>query len=473
MLDKPQRAALLDEIAGIVGARYVLTEASDQAAYLTEMRNMFHGRALAVVRPGTTAEVAKLLALASRSRTPVVPQGGNTGLVGGQVPDASGDAIILSLTRLDKVREVDPLSNTMTVEAGLTLLKAQEAAAAADRLFPLSLASEGSCTIGGNLSTNAGGVAVLAYGNARDLVLGLEVALADGRVMNGLSKLRKDNTGYDLKNLFIGAEGTLGVITAAVLKLFPRPISQATAFCGLASAKAGLDLLSRMKDGAGSALTTFELIPRIGIDMALRHGQGTRDPLAAPHAWYVLLELSGQAGAPVESLAEELIGAAIEAGEVEDAAIAASIEQSKVLWRIRETIPDAQRAEGVSIKHDVSVPVASVPRFIEEADAAVKRFLPGARTLAFGHVGDGNVHYNVFQPQGTDGASFLTRWHEIGAVVYEVVGRLGGSISAEHGVGQMKRDLLPKVKDPVALDLMRALKRTLDPQGILNPGKVL
>jgi len=365
------------------------------------------------------------------------------------------------------------LSNTMTVEAGLTLLKAQEAAAAADRLFPLSLASEGSCTIGGNLSTNAGGVAVLAYGNARDLVLGLEVALADGRVMNGLSKLRKDNTGYDLKNLFIGSEGTLGVITAAVLKLFPRPISQATAFCGLTSAKAGLDLLSRMKDGAGSALTTFELIPRIGIDMALRHGQGTRDPLAAPYAWYVLLELSGQAGAPVESLAEELIGAAIEAGEVEDAAIAASIEQSKLLWRIRETIPDAQRAEGVSIKHDVSVPVASVPRFIEEADAAVKRFLPGVRTLAFGHVGDGNVHYNVFQPQGTDGASFLTRWHEIGAVVYEVVGRLGGSISAEHGVGQMKRDLLPKVKDPVALDLMRALKRTLDPQGILNPGKVL
>jgi FAD/FMN-containing dehydrogenase len=473
MLDKPARAALLDEVAAITGARYVLTEAADQAAYLTEMRNLFHGRALAVVRPGTTEEVAKLLALASRTRTPVVPQGGNTGLVGGQVPDASGDAILLSLTRLDRVREVDALSNTMTVEAGITLLKAQEAAEAVDRLFPLSLASEGSCTIGGNLSTNAGGVAVLAYGNARDLVLGLEVALADGRVMNGLSKLRKDNTGYDLKNLFIGAEGTLGIITAAVLKLFPRPSSRLTAFCGLTTAKAGLELLARMKAGAGSALTTFELIPRIGIEMALRHGSGTRDPLASPHAWYVLLELSAQAGAPVEGLAEELIGAAMEAGEVEDAALAASIEQGKAFWRIRETIPEGQRAEGESIKHDISVPVASVPRFLEEADAAVGKLVPGVRTLGFGHVGDGNVHYNVFQPSGADGARFLARRNEIAAAVYGVVSRLGGSISAEHGVGQLKRDLLPGVKDPVALDLMRALKRTLDPQGILNPGKVL
>ena len=289
----------------------------------------------------------------------------------------------------------------MTVEAGLTLLKAQEAAAAADRLFPLSLASEGSCTIGGNLSTNAGGVAVLAYGNARDLVLGLEVALADGRVMNGLSKLRKDNTGYDLKNLFIGAEGTLGIITAAVLKLFPRPTSQATAFCGLASAKAGLDLLSRMKDGAGSALTTFELIPRFGIDMALRARAGDARSARCPRTpGMCFSNCRGMAGAPVESLAEELIGAAIEAGEVEDAAIAASIEQRKAFWRIRETIPDAQRGEGVSIKHDISVPVASVPRFLEEADAAVAKLIPGVRTLGFGHVGDGNVHYNVFQPPG-------------------------------------------------------------------------
>ena len=473
MLDKPERAALLSAIAAIVGARHVLTESADQEGYLSELRKLYTGRALAVVRPGTTAEVAALLALASRHKAPVVPQGGNTGLVGGQIPDESGNAIVLSLTRLDKVREVDPQSNTMTVEAGLTLLKAQEAAEAADRMFPLSLASEGSCTIGGNLSTNAGGVAVLAYGNARDLVLGLEVVLADGRVMNGLSKLRKDNTGYDLKNLFVGSEGTLGVITAAVLKLLPRPTSKATAFCGLASAEAGLALLSRVKAGAGSALTTFELIPRIGIEMPLRHIPGTRDPLAEPHAWYVHVELSGEAGRSVDGLAEDLIGAAMEAGEVEDAALATSIEQAKAFWKIRESIPDAQRSEGVSIKHDISVPVASVPRFLSEADAAAAKLIPGVRILGFGHVGDGNVHYNVFQPIGSDGAAFLARWNEVSEAVFEVVLRLGGSISAEHGVGQMKRDYLPKIKDPVALEIMRGIKGLLDPQGILNPGKVL
>ena len=473
MLDKPERAALLSAIAAIVGARHVLTESADQEGYLSELRKLYTGRALAVVRPGTTAEVAALLALASRHKAPIVPQGGNTGLVGGQIPDESGNAIILSLTRLDKVREVDPQSNTMTVEAGLTLLKAQEAAEAADRMFPLSLASEGSCTIGGDLSTNAGGVAVLAYGNARDLVLGLEVVLADGRVMNGLSKLRKDNTGYDLKNLFVGSEGTLGVITAAVLKLLPRPTSKATAFCGLASAEAGLALLSRVKAGAGSALTTFELIPRIGIEMPLRHIPGTRDPLAEPHAWYVLVELSGEAGRSVDGLAEDLIGAAMEAGEVEDAALATSIEQAKAFWKIRESIPDAQRSEGVSIKHDISVPVASVPRFLSEADAAAAKLIPGVRILGFGHVGDGNVHYNVFQPIGSDGAAFLARWNEVSEAVFEVVLRLGGSISAEHGVGQMKRDYLPKIKDPVALEIMRGIKGLLDPQGILNPGKVL
>ncbi len=473
MLDRSARAALLDEIAVIVGEHHVITSETDQAAYLSELRNLFHGRALAVVRPGKTEEVAALLALAARTGTPVVPQGGNTGLVGGQIPDSSGDAIVLSLTRLDRVREVDPLTDTMTVEAGLTLLKAQEAAEAVGRLFPLSLASEGSCTIGGNLSTNAGGVTVLAYGNARDLVLGLEVVLADGRVMNGLSKLRKDNTGYDLKNLFIGAEGTLGVITAAVLKLYPRPASRLTAFCGLATPKAALALLSRMKAGAGPALTSFELIPRFGIDIPLRHMRGLRDPLADPHPWYVLLELSLLAGVKGEGLAEELIGAAIEAGEVTDAALAMTLEQAKALWRIRETLPDAQRAEGASIKHDISVPVAHIPRFLAEADAVVTRLVPGARILGFGHVGDGNLHYNLFPPAGADETAFLERWHEIGNAVYEVVGRHGGSISAEHGVGQLKRDLLPGVKDPVALDLMRAIKRALDPKSVLNPGKVL
>jgi FAD/FMN-containing dehydrogenase len=473
MLDKSARRAFLDQIAKIVGERYVLTEEADQTAYVTELRDLFHGRALAVVRPGNTAEVAELLALASRTGTPVVPQGGNTGLVGGQVPDATGDAILLSLTRLDRVREVDPLTDTMTVEAGLTLLKAQEAADAADRLFPLSLASEGSCTIGGNLATNAGGVTVLAYGNARDLVLGLEVVLADGRVMNGLSKLRKDNTGYDLKNLFIGAEGTLGVITAAVLKLYPRPSSRITAFCGLASPEAALALLARMKAGAGAALTSFELMPRFGLDIPLQLMHGVRDPLAAPHSWYVLLELSLLAGVKGEGLAEELIGAAIEAGEVEDAALAISLEQAKAFWRIRETLPDAQRAYGASIKHDISVPVAQIPAFLREADAAVTKLLPGVRILGFGHVGDGNLHYNIFPPPGADEAAFLARWHEIGDVVYEVVNRHGGSISAEHGVGQLKRDLLPKVKDAVALELMRTLKHALDPKGILNPGKVI
>src|SRR5580700_7681529 len=325
-------APVLARFAALVGDRYAITEARAQEPYLIEMRGLYHGRTPMVLRPGTVAEVAAILRLANETRTPIVPQGGNTGLVGGQIPHAG--ELVLSLTRLDRIREIDPTSNAMTCEAGVVLVKAQEAAAAANRLFPLSLAAEGSATIGGNLATNAGGTAVLAYGNARDLVLGLEVALADGRVWNGLSKLRKDNTGYDLKNLFIGAEGTLGVITAAVLKLFPRPTSQATAFCGLASAKAGLALLSRMKEGAGSALTTFELIPRFGIDLALKHGPATRDPLASAHAWYVLLELSGHAGAAVESLAEVLIGAAMEAGEVEDAALAASLEQRNALWRI-------------------------------------------------------------------------------------------------------------------------------------------
>jgi FAD/FMN-containing dehydrogenase len=472
MLDKSRRAALLDEIAAIVGKRHVITSEADQVAYLTELRNLFHGRALAVVRPGNTGEVAALLALASRHGTPVVPQGGNTGLVGGQVPDASGDAILLSLTRLDRVREIDPVTDTMTVEAGLTLLKVQEAAESVDRVFPLSLASEGSCTIGGNLSTNAGGVNVLAYGNARDLVLGVEVALADGRVMNGLSKLRKDNTGYDLKNLFIGAEGTLGVITAAVLKLYPRPASRVTVFCGLPAPEAALAFLSRMKAGACGALTSFELMPRSGVEMSLRH-MGLRDPLAAPHAWYVLLELSLLAGGAAEGLGEELIGAAMDAGEVEDAALAMSLDQAKAFWKIREALPDAQRLEGASIKHDVSVPVARVARFLHEADAAVTKFIPGVRVLGFGHVGDGNVHYNIFPPLGADEGAFLARWHEIGDVVYEVVNRHGGSVSAEHGVGQLKRDLIARLKDPVTLDLMRALKRSFDPKGVLNPGKVI
>jgi D-lactate dehydrogenase (cytochrome) len=463
-------AGLLDRFAAIVGSKYLITDPMAQEPYLVELRGLFHGHTPAVLRPGTIAEVAAILKLANETRTAVVPQGGNTGLVGGQIPGAG--ELVLSLTRLDRIREVDATSNTMTCEAGVVLAKAQDAAAAAGRLFPLSLAAEGSCTIGGNLSTNAGGTAVLAYGNARDLVLGLEVVLADGRVWNGLSKLKKDNTGYDLKNLFVGAEGTLGVITAAVLKLFPRPRAVETAYVGLASPADALALFNLAGERAGGTVTSFELMSRMSVEFALLHGPGCRDPLGMPHPWYVLIELSSQA-AGLRSALEDLLGAAAEQGRVSDATIAASLDQRKAFWHLRDTLSDVQRFEGGSIKHDVSVPIAAVPEFIAQASAAVEALIPGCRPAAFGHLGDGNVHFNVSQPIGGDAAQYLARWDEMGAVVNRIVTKLHGSISAEHGIGQLKRDLLPEVKDPVALDLMRALKRTLDPNGILNPGKVL
>jgi FAD/FMN-containing dehydrogenase len=463
-------ASLLDRFAAIVGSKYLITEPAAQELYLVEPRGLYHGRTPAVLRPGTVGEVAAILKLADETRTSVVPQGGNTGLVAGQIPYAN--ELVLSLNRLDRIREVDATSNTMTCEAGVVLAKAQEAAAAVERLFPLSLAAEGSCTIGGNLSTNAGGTAVLAYGNARDLVLGLEVVLADGRVWNGLSKLKKDNTGYDLKNLFIGAEGTLGVITAAALKLYPRPRTVETAFVGLASPGDALALFNLAGERAGGTVTSFELMSRTSVEFALRHGPGCRDPLGTPHPWYVLIELSSQA-AGLRGTLEDLLAAAIERGSLTDATIAASLDQRKAFWHVRDMLSDVQRFEGGSIKHDVSVPVAAVPDFIAQASVAVEALIPGCRPAAFGHLGDGNVHFNVSQPLGADAAAYLARWDEMGAVVNRVVMKLHGSISAEHGIGQLKRDLLPDVKDPVALDLMRALKRTLDPNGILNPGKVL
>ena len=463
-------ASLLDRFAAIVGNKYLITDPAEQEPYLIEPRGLYHGQTPAVLRPGTVTEVAAILKLANETRTPVVPQGGNTGLVAGQIPHA-GD-LVLSLNRLDRIREVDATSNTMTCDAGVILAKAQEAAAAAERLFPLSLAAEGSCTIGGNLATNAGGTAVLAYGNARDLVLGLEVVLADGRVWNGLSKLKKDNTGYDLKNLFIGAEGTLGVITAAVLKLYPRPRAVETAFVGLASPADALALFSLAGERAGGTVTSFELMSRTSVAFALRHGPGCRDPLGAPHPWYVLIELSSQA-AGLRGALEDLLTAAVEQGRVADATIAASLDQRKAFWHVRDMLSDVQRFEGGSIKHDVSVPVASVPDFIAQASAAVEALIPGCRPAAFGHLGDGNVHFNVSQPIGADAAAYLARWDDMGAVVNRIVTQLHGSISAEHGIGQLKRDLLPTVKGTVALDLMRALKRTLDPNGILNPVKVL
>ncbi len=462
---------LLSRFAAIVGGKYAVTDPDTQEPYLVEQRDLYHGRTPMVLRPGSVAEVAAILKLADETRTAVVPQGGNTGLVGGQIPHHG--EILLSLTRLDRIRDVDAISNTITCEAGVTLGRAREAAAGADRLYPLLLPSEGSCTIGGNLSTNAGGTTALAYGVARSQVLGLEVVLADGRVLNNLNKLKKDNTGYDLKNLFIGAEGTLGIITAAVLRLLPRPRSVETAFVGVPSPQAALDLLGIAQDRTAGGVTSVELMARIGIDAVLKHDSVSRDPLSSVHPWYVLIELSSQAKDGLRESLEEILAEGLERGVITDATIAGSLDQAKAFWRIREMFGEVQRREGGSIKHDVSVPVAAVPAFIAEADAAVVKLIPGARPLPFGHMGDGNIHYNVSQPLGADKDAFLARWHDVNDVVHGIVIRYGGSISAEHGIGILKRDLLPAVKDPVALELMRTLKRTLDPNGILNPGKVL
>ena len=466
-------SAILDEMAGVIGARNIVAEADAMVPYLKEWRDLFRGRAQAVVRPASTAEVSALVRLAAQDGATLVPQGGNTGLVGGQIPIAEGREIILSLQRLDRVRAVDADSDTMTLEAGVTLLRAQEAAEGAGRLFPLSLASEGSCTVGGNLSTNAGGTAVIAYGNARELCMGLEVVLADGRIWNGLRQLRKDNTGYDLKNLFIGAEGTLGIITAAVMKLFPLPAARATAFLAVPGPQAALTLLGRAKASAGGTLTTFELMSRLCVEFVLRHGAGTRDPLSSPSPWYVLMEVSSQSAAGLDEAVEAFLGDALDEGLVTDAALAGSLGQRADFWKLRELLSEVQSHEGGSIKHDVSVPLHAVPAFIARASDAVTALVPGCRPLPFGHMGDGNIHFNVSQPVGADKAGFIARWAEMNQAVHAIVAEMHGSISAEHGIGRLKRDLLPGVKDPVELALMKTLKATLDPQGILNPGAVL
>ncbi len=466
-------ADLAARLGAIVGERHVFAGENEMAPYLREWRGLFHGRAACVVRPGSTADVSAILRLSDALGVPVVPQGGNTGLVGGQIPIADGREIILSLTRMNAVRAIDPVGDTMTVEAGLTLQAAQAAAEGAGRLFPLSLASEGSCTIGGNLGSNAGGTAVLAYGNTRDLCLGLEVVLADGRVWNGLNRLRKDNTGYDLKNLFIGAEGTLGVITAAVLKLFPRPKSRATGFVAVPSPEAALMLLNLAREMTGGLVTTFELMPRIGLDFVMRHGAGARDPLAAPSPWYVLVELSSQAETGLPDLLEGVLAAAFAQELATDAVIAASLDQRRALWALRELLSEVQGREGGSIKQDVSVPVADVPAFLARAIAAVEALIPGCRPVPFGHMGDGNIHFNVSQPVGADKAAFLARWGDVDQAIHAILHDFHGSISAEHGIGRLKRDLLPGVKDPVGLAMMRAIKTTLDPKGLMNPGAVL
>ena len=462
---------LLARFTAIVGPKYAVTSPQDQEPYLVEMRDLYHGHTPVVLRPGSVAEVAAILKLANETKTAIVPQGGNTGLVGGQIPHHG--EVVLSLTRLDKIREVDPISNSMTVEAGVTLQRAREAAATADRLYPQLLPSEGTCTIGGNLATNAGGTAAIAHGIARSHALGLEVVLADGRVLHNLNKLKKDNTGYDLKNLFIGSEGTLGIITAASLRLVPRPRSIETAFVGVPSPQASVDLLGIASERTAGGVTSFELMARSGVDAVVEHDASSRNPLADPYPWYVLVELSSQARTGLREVLEGILNEGQQKGLVLDATIADSLEQSKAFWRIREMFGEVQRHIGASIKHDVSVPVAAIPAFIEQANAAVSKLIPGTRLLPFGHVGDGNIHYNVTQPEDADKEKFLARWDEVNAVVFAVVKKFGGSISAEHGVGVMKRDILPLYKDPVALELMRGLKRMLDPNGILNPGKVL
>lgn len=466
----PLAPELIDQFRKVVGERHAITDPADIEPYVTEERNLFHGRSPLVLRPGSTAEVSEICKLASAHNIALVPQGGNTGLVGGQTPH-NGE-VVVSLRRLDKIREVDTASNTMTCEAGVVLQIAQAKASDVDRLFPLSLGAEGSCTIGGNLSTNAGGTAALAYGVAREMALGLEVVLADGRVLNVLSKLKKDNTGYNLHNLFIGAEGTLGIITAATLKLFPKPRAVETAFVGLKSPAAALKLLTVAQSEAANALTSFELLSEMAVDFSVRHGIDVRDPLGQKHPWYVLMELSSP-GDDARTPLETILTRAMEEDIVDDAVIAANLTQRNGFWKLREEMSAAQKPEGGSIKHDISVPVAAVPAFIAEADAAVVRLIPGARPVPFGHLGDGNLHYNVSQPIAADTADYLARWHEVNAVVFEIVLRMGGSISAEHGIGVLKRDELPDVKDKTAIELMRAIKAMLDPLGIMNPGKVL
>jgi FAD/FMN-containing dehydrogenase len=466
----PLPPELVDKFRKIVGDKYAVTDAADIAPYVTEERDLFHGRSPLVLRPGSTGEVAAICRLATEHRIALVPQGGNTGLVGGQTPH-NGE-VVVSLRRMDKIREVDTASNTMTCEAGVILQIAQQHAAEVDRLFPLSLGAEGSCTIGGNLSTNAGGTTALAYGVAREMALGLEVVLADGRVLNLLSKLKKDNTGYDLRNLFIGAEGTLGIITAATLKLFPKPRAIETAFVGLRSPADALKLLSIAQNEAAGTLTSFELLSEIAVDFSIRHGIDVRDPLESKHRWYVLMELSSPRDDARATL-EAILAKGLEDEIVDDAVIAANLSQRQSFWKLRDEMSAAQKPEGGSIKHDISVPVAAVPAFIEEADAAVVKLIPGSRPVPFGHLGDGNIHYNVSQPISGNAADFLDRWHEVNAVVFEIVLRMGGSISAEHGIGVLKRDELPDVKDKTAIALMRQIKALLDPHGIMNPGKVL
>jgi len=470
-MDTMAPADAIARLKAVVGPKGVV-EAADAEPYFEERRGRYHGAAMAVLRPASTEEIAKLVTICAAARLPIYPQGGNTGLSGGAV--AAKNGVLINLGRMNRVRALDALNFTITAEAGCILAELQRAAEAADRLFPLSLGAEGSCQIGGNLSTNAGGINVLRYGNTRELALGLEVVLPDGRVWNGLRGLRKSNTGYDLKQLFIGAEGTLGIITAATLKLFPRPREVETALLGLKRVEDVMELFARARSTSGDQLTGFELIPRIGIDNVLQYGEGFREPLAAKHPWYALLEISSsRSGAQLRQALEELLEAAMTADLVQDGVIAESEAQRRELWRIRAGMPEQQDKLGGSIKHDVSVPISKVAEFIVKASKAVSERLPGIRPYPFGHVGDGNIHFNLTQPPGADRAVYLKRWAEFNRIVHDIVVSLGGSISAEHGIGLVRRDELAHYAQPLEIETMRRVKAALDPDGIMNPGKVI
>jgi len=466
--------SVLDRIKQVVGPKGCITAPDDLAPWCASWRDNWRGWVPMMVRPANTDEVAEVVKICAETGTPIVPQGGNTGLTGGSQPHNDGSEIILSLSRMNTIREIDTANDTMTVEAGCILADIQTAARDANRLFPLSLAAEGTCQIGGNLSTNAGGTQVLRYGNARNLVLGLEVVLPDGRIWQGLRGLRKDNTGYDLKQLFVGGEGTLGIITAAVLKLAPKPTDEQTAFIALPDPAAAVALLARGRALLGEQITGFELIQRHALEIAVRHVPGVVDPLQDAFPWYVLAQIDGQ-GAPgtLREPLEALLADAMEAGEVLDATIAASESQSAALWKVRESIPEAQNHEGVSVKHDVSVPLSRIAEFIERADAALKQAYPGIRIVAFGHIGDGNIHYNPAQPADADGETFRAEYTNINRIVHDLIAELNGSISAEHGLGRLRKDEAYRYKPAVEMDLMRAVKSAIDPKNILNPGKVI
>lgn len=474
MPDAPTPAGLLDRLHALLGPRGLLTDPADIAPHLSDWRALYQGRALAVARPADTAEVAAVVRLAQETGTPITVQGGNTSMVGGAVPDESGRHLVLSLARLNRIRDCDPVDMTMTAEAGVVLKTAQNAAQDAGCLFPLSLGAEGTATIGGVLSTNAGGNTTVRYGNARELMLGLEVVLPDGQIWNGLRRLRKDNTGYALRHLFVGAEGTLGIVTAAVLRMFPRPRDTALALCAVADEEAALGLFRRFRDRDDSAVRAFEYMSGTGVDFCVKHIEGIAQPLSDRAAHYVLVDLaSPRPDAGLRDMAEAVLAEAMEEGIVLDAVLAESEAQAQKLWRIREEHPEAQKREGASVKNDVSVPVSKVPEMIRRCSAALVELIPGSRPVPFGHIGDGNIHMNLEQPPGMDPAAFLARSHDIMDCVNAIVRDLDGSFSAEHGIGRLKTDMMEEWRGGAELDAMKRIKAALDPAGLMNQGKVL